>query len=57
MQTELNEFWDILVEYEIATEEELKLICGINGFNKGSLNDVLYYKTGYRDLNQYKEVL
>ena len=46
------DMWDWLVELEIATNEELKLITGINGLTIETLNDVLYYRTGYRDREQ-----
>ena len=50
--TKEYELWDWLVEMEIATNEELKLITGINGLTIETLNDVLYYRTGYRDREQ-----
>ena len=53
--TKEYELWDWLVELEIATNEELKLITGINGLSIETLNDVLYYRTGYRDREQYEE--
>ena len=52
---ELNEIYDYFVEYEIATEEEIKLVTSINGWNEESFNDILYVRTGYRDLEQYTE--
>ena len=50
---ELNEIWDEIVNNGIATEEELQLVTGINGYNEESLNDVIYYKTGYNDIEQF----
>ena len=52
----LDDIWDYLVDYEIATEEELKLITCINGYNEESLNAVLYARTGYRSIEQIKEL-
>lgn len=52
---EYNELWDLLIEQGIATEEELQLVTAINGQNITALNDVLYVRTGYRDMQQYKE--
>ena len=49
------ELWDWLVDMGIATDEELKLITGINGLTIETLNDVLYYRTGYRDREQMEE--
>lgn len=47
-----DKYWNYLVETGIATDEELKLITCINGYNEEALNDVLYVRTGYRDLEQ-----
>lgn len=50
-----NDVWSILVEYEIATEEELELVTNINGYNMKTLNDVIYVRTAYRDIEQLIE--
>ena len=47
--------WDNLVNYGIATENELQLITDINGYNLEALNDVIYARTGYHDWEQFKE--
>ena len=49
----MDKVWDFIIEYEIATQSELELITGINGYKLTVLNDVIYYKTGYRDMEQY----
>lgn len=41
-----QEAWDYIVENGIATEEELNLITGINGYNLETLNDVCEYRSG-----------
>ena len=46
------ELWDAIIEHEIATEEELELVMGINGYNSDTLNDVIYVRTGYRNIEQ-----
>lgn len=51
-----NKLWDLLIEHNIATEDELNLISYINGWKLETLEDVLYVRTGYRDLKQYKEI-
>ncbi len=53
----LTELYDFLVDNLIATEDELSLITSINGYSVDTLNDVLYYRTGYRDYEQYLEVI
>lgn len=55
MTYSINEIWEYLIEQQIATEEELQLITDINGYNEQALNDVLYARTGYRDIEQIKE--
>ena len=51
----INKIWDEIINQNIATEEELKLITCINGFNEETLNAVIYARTGYHDLEQLKE--
>ena len=54
-KNELDNYFDFLVENCIATEEEIKLVTSINGYNETSLNDILYVRTGYRSIEQYRE--
>lgn len=54
-EKEYNELWNLIIENNIATEDELSLVSYINGWNIETLNDVLYVRTGYRDLEQFKE--
>lgn len=49
----LELIWDEIVECGIATEEELQLITNINGYNEDALNDVVFVRTGYRELGSY----
>jgi len=51
----IEEMWDYLVNTGTATKEELTLITTINGYNKQSLNDILFVRTGYRDFDQIQE--
>ena len=55
MDKEVNEVWDLLIEYGIATQEELELVTCINGYNIDTLNDVIYVRTGYRDIEQLQD--
>ena len=50
-----DEIYDYLIDYGIATEKEISLVCSINGTNEDSLNSILYSRTGYRDVEQIKE--
>lgn len=48
---------DLLLQYEIATEDELQLITNINWYSEETLLDVLYAKTWYRTRNQFQSEL
>jgi hypothetical protein len=48
----VNELWDELIERELFTYDELKLLTNINGFSIETLNDALYSRYGYRDYEQ-----
>ncbi|HZK32868.1 MAG TPA: hypothetical protein VFC60_00050 [Tissierellaceae bacterium] len=50
-----NELWEYIIDNNIATEEELQLVTDINGYNKETLNDVIYSRTGYRSIKQLEE--
>lgn len=47
--------WNYLIDNGIATEEELQLVTDINGYSIRTLEDVIYAKTGYNDLEQLME--
>ena len=55
MDKKVDEVWDLLIEYEIATQKELELVTCINGYNIDTLNDVIYARTGFRNLDQLME--
>ena len=48
----LEAMWDYLTEAGIATEEELRLVTAINGYNEETLCDVLFVRTGCRSFDQ-----
>jgi hypothetical protein len=50
----VGKIWDKLVELGIS-EDTLQIITNINGYNENTLNDVLYARFGYRDLEQMEE--
>ena len=52
---ELNEYYDYLIENLGVNEETIKCVTGINGYSEETLDSILYYFTGYRDLEQYTE--
>ena len=49
---EIEQLWEKIIEYGIATEKELQLVRYINGYNIDSLNSVIYARTGYRNIEQ-----
>ena len=51
----LDEYYQKIIDLNIATEKELELITTINGYNFETLNDVIYARVGYRDLYQLLE--
>ena len=51
----LEEYYDYLIEYLGVNEEVISVVCAINGYNEQSLDDILYVKFGYRDLEQFLE--
>ena len=56
MSKDTEELYDYLIDYDIATEEEIGLVCSINGTNLESLESILYVRSGYRSLEQIKEM-
>ena len=46
---------EYLIDNEYFTEEELNLVTSINGWCVASLNDCIYVRYGYHDLEQMLE--
>ncbi len=53
MDKKIAETWDYLLELGV-NEDVLKTVTNINGYNIESLNDIIYAKFGYHDLEQLK---
>lgn len=51
----LEEYENYLIENLGVNEEVVSVVCAINGYNEQSLDDILYVKFGYRDLEQFLE--
>lgn len=49
------ELYNLLVENEYFTAEELKLLTNINGLSIETLNDAIFARYGYRDFEQMQE--
>ncbi len=56
MDKDTEELYDYLMDYEVATEDEISLVCSINGTNLDSLESILYSRTGYRSLEQIRMI-
>lgn len=50
-----TELWETIVELGIATDSEIDLVTDINGNSIETLNDIIYARTGYRDIESYEE--
>lgn len=48
----VNVLWDELLERDLFTYEELQLLTNINGYSVETLNDAIFARYGYRDLQQ-----
>ena len=49
----LEEYMRYLIEDLEIDEEVLLCVTSISGYNENILDDVLYYYTGYRTIEQY----
>jgi|TARA_B110000977_G_scaffold184636_1_gene248634 hypothetical protein len=49
-----NQVWDDVMS--IATEEEMRLVCNINGTSIESLESIIYVRTSYSTYDQWVEM-
>lgn len=47
--------WDFIVDNNIATDDEIRLVTDINGLNEETMTDIIYGKTGLRSYEQCKD--
>ena len=57
MDRNLEILHDSMIDLGIATEKEICLVTSINGYNLETLNSILYSRTGYRDWEQFEEMV
>lgn len=55
MEKLTTELFTYLIDKELFTYDELKLLTDINGYNIQTLNDAIFARYGYRDLLSMKE--
>ena len=55
MTNEERDLYDDIINYGIATEQEMALVLMINGTSIEQLNNIIYVKTGYRNIEQFIE--
>lgn len=48
----IEQAWDYLIDNCNVSEDTLKIVTSINGYNLDTLQDVLYAVTGYRSFEQ-----
>lgn len=51
----LDTIWDLFIDYSVCSEETLRVVTSINGYNLDTLKDVLYATVGLRSLEQFVE--
>ena len=47
--------WDFIVDNNIATEDEVRLVSDINGWSEKTMTDIIYAKIGLRSYEQCKD--
>ena len=55
MNKTIEQTWDLLIDYNIATQDELNLVTSINGYGIDTLNSIIYARTAYRNIEQLME--
>lgn len=53
----IDQVWQLLLDYEIATENELHLVTNINGYKIETLESIIYARTGFNSVDQLTEDL
>ena len=53
MREEFNILYDLFIKYNVATPGEILLVCQINGRSVETLENILYARKGYRNMQTY----
>ena len=51
----LDKYKSYLIDNLNISEDTIDCVTSINGYNEDTLNNILYYYTGYRNIEQYTE--
>lgn len=49
----LDDKCEILVDYNVCTRDEIELVADINGWNDKLIEDILYAREGYEDIESW----
>lgn len=49
---ETNQAYSFVIDNGICTQDEADLVTSINGYNVEAINDIIYCRTGYHDIEQ-----
>lgn len=55
MMMTVNDMYEFLLDYVTDNRDALDLAFSLNGMNEETAASILYYYTGYRDFDQYRE--
>lgn len=44
--------WDFIIDNNIATEDEVRLVTDINGWSEDTMTDIIYARTGLKSYEQ-----
>lgn len=55
MDQQIEKLWDLIVNYELTSEQSLQLVTRLNGYTLETMEDVLYALTGYHSYEQFME--
>lgn len=50
-----SELFERIINNRIAIESEINLVTDIAGYSIETLNQIIYVRTGYRDIEQYEK--
>lgn len=53
MDEQRDWLYNQLIDFQIATEDEIDLVSNINGYSLETMEDILYARTGLRDIEQF----